>query len=280
MDSLLAINWTVDPTIFSLGPVSVRWYGLFFALAFFLGHNVLGRIFKHEKINERWLDAALMYVMVGTVIGARLGHVFFYGPYFDHVDEYGRQVEGYLSHPFSILEIWNGGLASHGAAIGIILACWLYSTKVSKRPVLWILDRVVITVALAGFFIRSGNLMNHEIVGTTTDLPFAFIFNRGQFQGVPRHPAQLYEAICYLGIFLALMFAYWKKDAGKKLGLLFGLFLVLIFGVRFMVEFVKEEQTHYAHSLPLRMGQILSLPLVLAGLFFIARSRNRPLKEG
>lgn len=274
MSLLLAINWTIDPEIIS-SPIAIRWYGLFFACAFLIGHLLMTRMFKREGIPNEWLDSLLIYVMVGTVVGARLGHVLFY------------DLRDYLDHPLDILKIWEGGLASHGAAIGIILSVWIFSKRVSKKPVLWILDRVVITVALAGFMIRMGNLMNHEIVGITTEAAWGFIFNHSyeQPQGVPRHPAQLYEAICCLFIFLGLFFAYWKTNAGRRQGQLFGLFLVLIFGSRFVIEFVKVQQANdnVLAALPfnmgdhLLMGQLLSIPTVLAGVWFVVRSMRKEM---
>ena len=158
------ITWAPDPEIFSLGPLSVRYYGLFFALAFLLGYYIVDRMFKRENAPEEWLEKLFIYVMVATVIGARLGHVFFYG--WDY----------YSQHPEDILKVWQGGLASHGGAIGILVAIWLYSKLVTKLPMLWTLDRLVISVALAAVFIRMGNLMNSEIVVSPTTMPWGFIF--------------------------------------------------------------------------------------------------------
>lgn len=248
---LLKIIWTVEPDIIS-SPLTIRWYGLLFASAFLLGYYVLQHIFKKEGVPEEWLDKVLLYVMVGTVVGARLGHVFFYDWAY------------YSQNLMEIPQVWKGGLASHGAAIGIILALWLFSRKVTKKPILWILDRVVITVALGGFFIRLGNLMNHEIIGKPADVPWAFVFTR--IDNIPRHPSQLYEALCYLVIFGVLFFLWKKKEWGRVNGKLFGLFLVLLFSVRFMIEFVKENQSAFEQDLPLNMGQILSIPFVLFGL--------------
>jgi len=263
MSSLLAITWTVEPTLIELGPLTIRWYGILFATAFFAGYHILWRIFKHEGVKRDLLETVLLYVMIGTVIGARLGHVFFY--------DWGY----YSQHPSEIVMIWKGGLASHGAAIGILLALWLFSKKVSKKPMLWILDRVVITVASGGFFIRLGNLMNHEIIGHETDVPWAFIFTKhSTFYNVPTHPAQLYEALCYLVIFFVLMFLFWKKDAGKKTGFIFGLFLILLFSARFFVEFVKTSQGGFESAFGdvLSTGQLLSIPFILAGGWFLFRS--------
>ncbi|MGD1843764.1 MAG: prolipoprotein diacylglyceryl transferase [Salibacteraceae bacterium] len=269
MSLYLAVNWTIDPEIIS-SPIAIRWYGLFFAIAFLVGHYMMSRMFKREGIPNEWLDSLLIYVMIGTVVGARLGHVFFY------------DLADYLKNPLDILKVWEGGLASHGAAIGIILMAWLYARRISKKPVLWGLDRIVVTVAFAGFMIRMGNLMNHEIVGIPTGTDFGFIFNYSYEDpvGVPRHPTQLYEAICYIFIFAALFFSYWKTNLGRRTGFLFGAFLTLIFGVRFFLEFVKVQQADdkVLDALPfglgesLLMGQVLSVPLVLAGFWFMYRS--------
>jgi len=259
---LLSIQWDISPEIFKLGPLSIRWYGLLFAAAFLLGYNLVERMFKRDGIKIEWLDKLFMYTMIATIVGARFGHVFFYGWDF------------YSQHPGEILKVWHGGLASHGAAIGIITALWFYSKKVSKKSILWILDYVVIPVAIAGCFIRLGNLMNSEIIGTVSDVPWAFQFIHASVKDpmTPRHPAQLYESICYLISFGILMYMYWKTDAKKKEGMIFGSFLVLIFTARFFIEFIKENQEAFEEGMTLNMGQLLSIPFVLAGSFFIIRS--------
>lgn len=262
------INWNVDPWILEIGDFQLRWYGLLFATGFMLGFYLLRRMFEHEGDPVEWVDKVLWYVVIGTILGARLGHVFFYD-----WDYYSQNLG-------EIIKIWRGGLASHGAAVGIIISVWLFSRNVSKRSVLWILDRVVITVALAGVLIRLGNLMNHEIVGQVTDVSWAFIFKYGP-DDQPRHPTQIYESFCYLISFATLMWMYWKANAGQYLGRLFGAFLVLIFGFRFVVEFVKASQGGFESSLgdALTTGQWLSIPFVLAGLFFIWRSGQHPLPK-
>lgn len=261
MNPLLFITWNVDPTLIELGPLTIRWYGVLFALAFLCGYYIMQWVLKREQLPVQWMDSLLLYMMVGTIAGARLGHVFFY------------DWASYRQNPIEILMIWHGGLASHGAAIGIILALWLWSRKVSKKSILWILDRIVITVALAGVFIRTGNLMNHEIVGSVTDVPWAFLFTRAGYDLlVPRHPAQLYEALSYLLIFMALLFLYVKRNAGARQGLLFGLFLILTFAARFVIEFFKEVQVAFEEDMTLVMGQWLSIPFVLIGVFFLVRA--------
>lgn len=189
---------------------------------------------------------------IGTIVGARLGHCFFYEP------------EYYLARPLEILKVWHGGLASHGAAIGILLALWLFVRK-EKKPYLWIIDRVVIVVALAGTMIRLGNLMNSEIYGVETTLPWGFVFLRNG-ETAPKHPTQIYEALAYLITFGVLMRIYWKNLGKQKPGLLFGLFLIFVFGFRFLVEYIKEDQVGFEAGMKLNMGQWLSIPLVLAGI--------------
>lgn len=269
MLQLLHIDWTVDPNLIE-DPLTIRWYGLLFAVAFLLGHSVLRRIFSNEGVPEKQLDKVLIYTMIGTIIGARLGHVFFY------------QWDYYSEHLSEIPMIWKGGLASHGGAVGIVLALWYFSKKVSKRPLLWILDRVATPVALGGVFIRLGNLMNHEIVGRPSDVPWAFVFER--VDPVPRHPAQLYEAIAYLLIFLVLFFMYWRGRAYKREGRLIGSFLVLVFSSRFLIEYFKEYQVpawRAADAEPfLSMGQWLSIPFILIGILLIGRSFSKAPMEG
>lgn len=279
---LLFIDWNVSPELFQLGPISLRYYGLLFVLAFICGYKVEERMFKSEGISIAWLDKLFIYVAVATVIGARLGHCIFYDwAYFGQ-----HPLEIILPVRFEPTFKFTGyqGLASHGAAIGIIAGLWYYSKKVSKKPVLWILDRVVLPIALAGFFIRMGNLMNSEIIGTVTDMPWGFRFMRaGDIPDpmTPRHPAQLYEAICYLAIFGILMYYYWKTDAKSKRGFLFGMFLILIFTVRFFVEFIKEPQEEFERDMLLNMGQWLSIPFVLAGAFMVWYSgRHKVLETG
>lgn len=259
-----SIIWNIDPEIFSLGSLSIRYYGVLFALGFLLGYYVIEKMFKAERLPMEWLDKLFIYVMVATVVGARLGHVIFYG--WDY----------YSQHPEEIIKVWHGGLASHGGGIGIFIAIYFFSKKVSKRSAIWILDRLAVTVALAGTFIRLGNLMNSEIIGIVTDVPWGFSFLRAHVENpeLARHPAQLYEAICYLFVFIVLIYSYWKTKVKEKQGLLFGLFLVGIFSARFCIEFVKENQEAFEEGMALNMGQWLSIPFVLAGLYFIFRKKK------
>lgn len=249
------INWTVSPEIFSVGPISVRWYGLLFALSFVIGYFIMLKIFRKEKLPEALLDKLSMYMLIATVVGARLGHVFFY------------EADYYLQHPLKIFKVWEGGLASHGAAIGILIALYIFARH-TRHPFLWVIDRIVIVVALAGFFIRMGNLFNSEIYGNITQLPWGFIFERAG-EELPRHPTQIYEAFCYLGIFIYLFWYYFKKDGRPRPGYLFGTFLVVLFTVRLLIEFIKEPQVNFENSMILNMGQILSIPFIIGGIVIL-----------
>lgn len=252
------INWDVNPDIVSFWGLTIRYYGVLFASSFFFGYLIMQKIFKNEGLSTELLDKLTMYMAVGTVVGARLGHCLFYQP------------EYYLSNPLEILKIWHGGLASHGAAIGILIALYYFSKK-NKKPYLWILDRIVIVVALAGFFIRMGNLMNSEIYGIETTLPWGFIFVRDG-QVVPKHPTQIYEALSYLFIFILLYTIYLKKGKHVKQGLIFSIFLILLFTVRFLIEFIKENQVGFEQGMALNMGQWLSIPFVIIGFYLLYRS--------
>ncbi|NOY38615.1 MAG: prolipoprotein diacylglyceryl transferase [Chlorobi bacterium] len=258
------IHWHVNPEIFRIGNFAIRWYGLLFASAFFFGYLIMAKMFKWENVPEPLLDKLTLYMAVGTIVGARLGHVFFYEPGY------------YLHNPLEILKVWHGGLASHGAAIGILLAIYIFSRE-TKRPFLWAIDRIVVVVALSGFFIRMGNLMNSEIYGIPTKLPWGFIFERNG-ETIPKHPTQIYEALSYLTIFVVLYLIYLKKKEKLTQGLLFSLFLILVFTARFFIEFIKEVQVNFERTLPLDMGQILSIPFILTGvvLLFIIYRKKKP----
>lgn len=260
-----SIFWNVSPEILKLGPLSLRWYGLLFALAFVFGYIILGNIFKQEKRPQTDLEQLSIYVILGTVIGARLGHCLFYDPVY------------YLSNPLEIIKVWEGGLASHGAAIGILIAIYMVSKKLKSASMLWILDRLVIVVALGGSLIRLGNLFNSEIIGKAADVPWAFIFAR--VDDIPRHPAQLYESIFYFITFIILYLVYHKTQKKSSEGFLFGLAIVLIFGFRFFVEFIKENQSAFEKGMILDMGQILSLPFIAAGFYFMFRKKKQISKK-
>jgi len=213
-------------------------------------------------------------MVIGTVVGARLGHCLFYEPSY------------YLSHPVEILKVWEGGLASHGAAIGIIITILIFG-RIKKLSFFWVMDRVVIVVALSGLFIRLGNLMNSEIFGHITSLPWGFIFHRAEhpLDLDPRHPTQLYEGLSYLIIFLFLWWFYYKKNGKPIPGMIFGMFLIMVFGMRFLIEFAKEPQETFERSMTLNLGQLLSIPLILAGAILIwhalkkTKSQNNKVTE-
>ncbi len=285
MQSILTyIQWSPSPEILTLGPVTLRWYSLMFLAGFVIGFQIMKSFFRREKYPIEWLDSLLIYIMIGTIVGARLGHCLFYD-----WDYFGQNFTSFLEIfiPVRFGENWPGsigdfkfigfrGLASHGGAIGIILMMWFFSRNISKKSILWILDRIVIPVALTGMFIRLGNLMNSEIIGNVTDVPWAFIFE--DVDDNPRHPVQLYESLSYLSIFLFLMWQYWKTEARHKLGLIFGTFLVLLWSVRFLLEYFKRSQGGFETVVDnmFSTGQLLSIPFILAGMYFIfnARAKN------
>lgn len=362
MNNTLAIIWDIDPEIFSIGSFSIRWYGVLFASGFIIGQQIMINMFKREGKKESDVELLTFYMVISTIIGARLGHCLFYQP------------DIYLADPIKILKIWEGGLASHGATVGILFALWLYAKKRPDQSYLWILDRIVITIALAGCFIRLGNLMNSEIIGKPSDVPFAFqfvnpalgqleeldfvedahventgndtivdgityrevnmtidfetpqteeklakdiinkgvmpylstpryysikehikVFNTqptinleyktGQIQSatfaiytIPRHAAQLYESLSCLVLFIISMIIYNKKGADLPTGQIFSIFLIWIFGLRFIYEFLKENQVAFEDELAFNMGQYLSIPLVIIGIWLLFRSLNKPQK--
>lgn len=255
------IHWNVAPQLISWEGFEIRFYGVLFATGFVLGYYLMQHIFKKEGIPFRELDLLTTVVVIGTIVGARLGHVFFYEPQY------------YLAHPSEIYKIWHGGLASHGGALGILLALIYYNRKSSTKSYLWILDRLAIATALAGGFIRLGNLMNSEIIGKPAGIPWAFIFER--IDMVPRHPAQLYEAIAYFAIALVLYLIYRKYHEKTPRGRIFAWFLILVFSFRFFIEFLKVNQVHFESNIPLNMGQWLSIPFVITGLVLLFYSRTK-----
>lgn len=352
------ILWNADPSIFTIPGLDreIRWYGLLFAAGFWIGSEIVKRAFKIERKDLKLTDPLLMYIIVGTVVGARLGHVLFYGPYFDGLNQYGVMEKGYFSHPLSILAVWEGGLASHGAGIGLVIAIFLFYRKYKDYKFIWLLDRIAISIALAGCLIRFGNFMNSEIIGTpnengivfvrqtndilnnnlknlksidyhktdsdttiagftypkiSIDLIFDKAVNQGHLENVvsnviisknddskshsdvlvnqhiptfsyssskkvsfdlyviPRHPSQLYESISSLILFFILFGLYNKFKAETPSGLLSGIFFVYIFSLRFVYEFFKENQVAMEDGMLLNMGQKLSIPMVLFGLWLI-----------
>lgn len=266
------ITWTADPAIFSLGSREIRWYGLAFAIGFLIGYKIVELMWKREQLPMDWLDKLFLYTMGGTIIGARLGHCLFYDPIY------------YLSNPVEILKIWEGGLASHGGTLGIIVAIYFFSKYVSHKSMMWTFDRLVVPTGLVACFIRLGNLMNHEIYGHPTDKPwgFRFILNLQDWKSgaeplfsLPSHPTQIYEALCYLFIFVMCMWLYFKRSAYQKEGLLFGVFMTWVFGTRFLIEFLKQVQEPFEEGMVLNMGQLLSIPFVIVGIYFIVKALKK-----
>jgi phosphatidylglycerol---prolipoprotein diacylglyceryl transferase len=263
---ILGIDWKMSSQLIEGWSVP-NLYGLLFVTGLIIGYFVIKRMFDKEGVPEAWLDSLLIYIVIATVVGARLGHVFFYE--WDH----------YKDHLSEIPKVWEGGLASHGGAVAILIALFIYSKKVSKLSMFWILDRIVAPIAIAGCFIRLGNLVNHEIIGVPTDLPWGFkfwnegvdnlVFLNGEFVHVFRHPAQLYEAIAYFLIFLVLLRLFWKTNLKQKQGFIFGVFLIVLWGARFVIEFVKIGQAARDEGMILNTGQWLSVPFIIAGFVII-----------
>lgn len=280
----LYVTWDVKPQIFNLGSFEIRWYSVLFALSFIIGYYILSKIFRKEGLKIELLDKLSIYVILSTIIGARFGHCLFYEP------------EYYLNYPWQIILPWEGtpgkdfkftgyqGLASHGGAIGLLIGLYIFH-RVAKQSYLWILDRLAIVTALASAFIRTGNLMNSEIYGQPTNLPWGFKFMREQYQGipvneiVPKHPTQIYEALCYLITFFILQSLYNKKGKDIKPGLLLGIFLILVFTARFFIEYIKENQVDFEAGMVLNMGQWLSLPFIVGGIILLWFAFKKPKTE-
>ena len=268
MGLLAYLTWDLDPEIFKLGDTfALRWYGVCFASGFLIGFSIMKWIFKQEGKDEKELDSMCVALVVGTIVGARLGHCILYD--FHH----------YMTHPLEVLQVWKGGLASHGGTLGVLIALWLFSRKRPDLPFGWVLDRVTVPTALAAALIRLGNFFNSEIVGTPSDVPWAVIFPRALVDNpmLPRHPAQLYESLGYLLTFGLMFLMYRKRKALISHGWLAGWLLVCVFTVRFIVEFFKVRQAAFAEDWPISWGQILSVPFVLGGFWLIRRAvKNGP----
>ena len=292
---LSAIVWDIDPILVHIGNGGIRWYGLLWAIGIYLCYLIQVKIYKNENCPTDWTDKLFMWMVIGLIIGARVGHCWFYEwhdvtlPGMKAYSTEPVQIFGwtinyrnpYIEHPLKLLKIWEGGLASHGGAIGLLTAAWLLNKKVfSKEPkfhtsLLWIMDRLVVGVCVTATLIRLGNLMNSEIYGTPTDLPWGFIFVRDG-QTVPCHPTQIYEMLYCIVAFVVTWLMYWKGKAYKREGLLLGVFLEIIFFTRFMLEFIKNDQELFEAGHLLNMGQILSLPFVIWGIYLIIRAYKRP----
>ena len=266
---MLSIVWDFNPVLVSIGGFEIRYYSLMWAAALLVGGWIFSYFCKKEGRPQSLSDSAFLYIALGTMIGARVGHCLFYEP------------EYYLLKPWAIItEIRNGGLASHGATIGIITAIWLCSRK-NRVPVMWMTDRLGVIAPISGALIRFGNLFNSEIIGHQTDVPWGFKFMR-LYRGLPAeqvpacHPTQLYEALCYIATFLVLWWMYHKTDAPRRRGLMFGVALIGIFLTRFFIEFVKINQVAFEEGMSLNMGQWLSLPFVALGVLSVWYALSRP----
>ncbi len=270
LNLISAISWDASPEIFQWKFINLRWYGLLFALGFIVGYFIFSKIYKIEGKPQENLETLLTYMVIATVVGSRLGHCLFYDPVY------------YLSNPLEILYIWKGGLASHGGTIGLLVALYMYSRKYPDQPYMWLLDRIVIPIALAGAFIRLGNLMNSEIYGGVTDLPWGFIFLQNG-ETLPKHPTQLYEAGSYILLFIYLMATYLNKKRYLPRGRILGQFLMFLFGARFFIEFVKNVQEAWEIDMVatygINMGQLLSIPFVIVGTYFFVRSFSDKAKQ-
>lgn len=273
----LSFTWNPAEGL-DLGFFTLQFYSLMFVIAFVTGWFIIKSIYKREGESLAKLDSLFIYMVIAILVGARLGHVIFY------------QSELITQDPLAVLlpietvpEFkFTGfrGLASHGAAIGVIIAMFIYNKKVLKKHILWIFDRVVIPVALGTIFVRIGNFMNSEIIGKPTNSDFGVVFKK-LGEDFPRHPAQLYEAIGYVFVFLILWFVYRKTEKRMQLGYLFGLFLVLLWSVRFIVEFFKKSQGGFEDILgdTLSTGQWLSIPFIIAGVYFMMRSTKNKITQ-
>ena len=250
--------WNASPILASFGAISLHWYGLLFALGFIFGAQIAAQMFKREGIEVKTLDQLVGYMVVGTIIGARLGHTLIYEP------------EIYLQDPIRILKIWEGGLASHGGTVGVILSVWFWSKKYWKRSFLELLDLLSVPVALVAAMIRIGNFFNSEIIGRPTDVPWAIVFQRVDL--FPRHPTMLYESLAYLCTFAILGWLFLRKMHRGRPGFLFGVFFILLFSARFLIEFVKEPQVSAEAEWFLDFGQLLSIPFIILGVVLVVRA--------
>lgn len=265
----ITVVWDFNPVFFSIGSFDIRYYGLMWVLAILGGMLFFDQVCKREGLPQKVSESILVYCTLATILGARLGHCFFYEPGY------------FLAHPWAIItDFRNGGMASHGAAVGLLIGLWLFSRK-NKLPYIWSLDRIMLPVAIGGAIVRLGNLFNSEIVGAVTDVSWGFKFVR-LYPNVPidsipvQHPTQLYEALCYLVIFGILCWLYYGRDLGRRRpGVMFGVGLIGIFLTRFFIEFIKLDQEAFEQGMLLNMGQLLSIPFILVGIYMIYRGMHR-----
>ena len=282
MGNLLYVVWDVDPVIFHIGDGGPRWYGLCWAVGIYLCYLIQVKLYAHEGCPKDWAEKIFWWMTCGVIIGARLGHCWFYEWHYtnDPIQILAWNIyyrNPYIEHPLALLKVWEGGLSSHGGAIGLIIASWLLNKKhFSKRPefhtsMVWILDRLVIGVCVTATLIRFGNLMNSEIYGEPTTLPWGFIFVRdGQTE--PCHPTQIYEMLYCIVAFIVTWVMYWKYDAYKRKGLLLGVFLLIVFVTRFCLEFIKFNQEEFEDHFLLNQGQVLSIPLIVWGIYLVVHA--------
>ncbi len=259
----LVVNWNIDPVFFPIGSLDIRYYGVSWMLALFASMLLFMNFVKREGYSEKIFDSIFWYAVLSTIIGARLGHCLFYDPLH------------YLTHPIELFYFREGGLASHGAAIGLLVGLWMFSRK-KRMPYIWSLDRIMVAVAISGTLVRLGNLMNSEIYGVETTLPWGFIFARNG-ETLPKHPTQIYEALCYFVLFIVLMWLYYGRDlARRRPGLLFGIGLEGIFVPRFFIEYIKNPQEAFEQGMSLYMGQWLSIPFIVLGIVVIFKALQKP----
>ena len=270
MFETLAIHWNADPVLLSLGSLEIRWYSLLFISGFILGWFIFKWFCKREGISEKVLDPLLYTLLLGTIIGARLGHCLFYDPAY-----YLGSWKGF----FEIFMPWKGGLASHGGTLFLFFAMWWFARRWGPKnnfDFLWLLDRLAIAVPFAAMFIRLGNLFNSEIYGHVTDLPWGFVFERNG-EVLAKHPTQLYEALSYALLGIVLLLLYKNRIKGLYRGAYMGIFFTVLFGMRFLIEFVKEDQVGFEAGMALNMGQLLSIPFILCGVGLIIYSYKKKL---
>ena len=266
----LVVHWNIDPAILHIGGFQLRWYSLLFVSGFILGWYIMKSFFVREKISTDLLDPMLYMLLICTIVGARLGHCLFYEPSY-----YLGSWRGFLD----IFMPWKGGLASHGGTIALILGIWWYAKKYGPAndfDFVWVMDHLVIPISFAACFIRLGNLFNSEIYGGPTDLPWGFVFERNG-ETVPCHPTQLYEAGTYLLLGLFLLWLYWKKLDNVYRGTFVGIFMIVCFGSRFLIEFIKNDQVDFEANMALNMGQLLSIPFILLGIGFLVYAYTKKL---
>lgn len=260
------VHWNASPYIFTIGSFGIRWYSILFVVAFTIGWFMFKRFYERENLpSDKLMDPLLWYLAIGTLVGSRLGHCIFYDSSY-----YFGSFEGFLE----IFMPWKGGLASHGGAIALLVAMWLYVRRYGRKygfDFLWIMDRLVITVCFAGACIRLGNLFNSEIYGDVTSLPWGFIYERNG-ETLPKHPTQLYEALSYTILGFVLLLVYKKNLPKLHKGTIFAIFLIALFGMRFVIEFIKEPQMAFEETMTLNMGQLLSVPFILAGIILLVWS--------